>query len=84
MLRKAWQYHLPTNLKKCIEDTRENRMMIHLLFEDYPEGFYVGAKDTINNRKGMVRYIGGYIRHPAIAESRIKKYDGEPGDLLVP
>jgi uncharacterized protein (DUF983 family) len=77
MLRRAWQYHLLTNVKKHIEDTRENRMLIHLLFEEYPEGFYVRAKDTINNKRGMVKYIGRYIRHPAIAESRIEEYDGE-------
>ena len=29
------------------------------------------------NRKGIVRYIVRYIRHPAIANSRLVKYDGE-------
>lgn len=77
MLRRSWQYHLLTNLKKHIEDTPENRRFIHRLFQEYPEGFYVRAKDTIDNKKGMVRYIGRYIRHPAIAESRIESYDGE-------
>ncbi|RLF28243.1 MAG: hypothetical protein DRN05_04445 [Thermoplasmata archaeon] len=46
------------------------------LFKRYPKGFYVRAKDTINNKKGMVKYIGRYIRHPAVAESRIIFYDG--------
>lgn len=77
MLRRAWQYHLLTNLKEGIDDTPENRSLVHILFQGYPEGFYVRAKDTINNRKGMVRYIGRYVRHPAIAESRIESYDGE-------
>jgi len=31
----------------------------------------------INNCKEMIKYIGRYIRHPAIAESRIEGYDGE-------
>lgn len=35
------------------------------------------AKDTIGNKKEMVKYIGRHIRHPAIAESRIESYDGE-------
>jgi hypothetical protein len=48
-----------------------------LLFEEYPEGFYVRAKDTIENKKQVIRYIGRYIRHPAVAESRIEEYDGE-------
>ena len=77
MLRRSWQYHLLTNLKEEIEDTSENRRLIHRLFEEYPEGFYVRAKDTISNKKEMMRYIGRDIRHPAIAESRIGSYDGE-------
>jgi len=77
MLRRAWQYHLLTNLKGELEDTPENSSLIHSLFEEYPEGFYVRAKDTINNSKGMVKYIGRYVRHPAIAEGRIEGYDGE-------
>lgn len=43
--------------------------------------FYVRAKDTINNKKG-IKYIGRYIRHPAVAESRIKSYDGEEVTFL--
>jgi len=32
MLRRSWQYHLLTNLKKHIEDTPENRRFVHRLF----------------------------------------------------
>jgi len=77
MLRRAWQYQVLTNLKKGLEDNPENRKLIDSLFKRYPEGFYVRAKDTITNKKGMIRYIGRYIRHPAIAESRIEFYDGK-------
>lgn len=52
-------------------------MFIHNQFKQYPKGFYVRAKDTIDNKKGMIKYIGRYIRHPAIAESRIESYDGK-------
>jgi hypothetical protein len=76
-LRRAWQYHLLTELKRHLEDTQENRCLIHLCFEDHPQGFYVRAKDTINNKKQLIAYIGRYIRHPAIAESRIEGYDGK-------
>ena len=41
------------------------------------EGFCVRAIDRIDNKKEMAKYIGRYIRHPAIAESRIESYDGE-------
>jgi len=77
MLRRSWQYQLLTSLKREIADTPENRKLIDTLFQEHPEGFYVRAKDTINNRKGMIRYIGKYIRHPAVAESRIESYDGK-------
>lgn len=77
MLKKSWQYQLLTNLKEELEDTLENRKLIDFLFREYPEGFYVRAKDTIKNRKGMIKYIGRYIRRPAVAESRIASYDGQ-------
>lgn len=77
MLRRSWQYQLLTNMKSEIADTLKNRRLIDDLFQQYPEGFYVRAKDTINNKKGMIRYIGRYIRHPAVAEGRIESYDGK-------
>ena len=76
MLRKSWQYQLLTNMVEKIPDIPENRKLIDALFQEHPGGFYVRAKDTINNKKGMIRYIGRYIRHPAVAESRIDCYDG--------
>lgn len=77
MLRRSWQYQLLTRLKEVVDDTLENRRLIDYLFKRYPEGFYIRAKDTINNKKNMIKYIGRYIRHPAVAESRIVSYDGK-------
>ena len=77
MLRKSWQSHLLNSLKKKIKGTPGNTKLIDDLFKKHPEGFYVRAKDTINNKKGMIKYIGRYIRHPAVAESRIVYYDGK-------
>jgi len=57
--------------------TVENKVLIDYLFKAYPDGFYVRAKDRIHNKKHMIAYIGRYIRHPAVAESRIEKYDGK-------
>ena len=75
-LRKTWQYQVLTNLKKQIPDTKENRLLIDKLFKKHKDGFYVRAKDKIKNVEGL-RYIGRYVRHPAIANSRIVDYDGE-------
>ena len=77
MLRKSWQSHLLNSLKKKIKCTPKNVKIIDDLFKKHPEGFYVRAKDTINNKKGMVKYIGRYIRHLAVAESRIISYDSK-------
>lgn len=76
MLRRSWQYQLLTRLGLELDDTVENHVFVDSLFKKYPEGFYIRAKDSINNKKGMVKYIGRYIRHPAVAESRIISYDG--------
>lgn len=76
-LRKTWQYQVLTMFKKVIPDTPENRALIDYLFDAYPDGFYVRAKDKIYNKKHMIRYIGRYIRHPAVAESRIESYNGK-------
>lgn len=62
-----------TDIKKAIPATPENSKLIDDMFKQYPKGFYVRAKDTVDNRKGMVRYIGRYIRHLTIAESRMGK-----------
>jgi len=51
MLRKSWQYQLLTNMKKKREDTPGNRELIDALFKEHLEGFYMRAKDTVNNKK---------------------------------
>jgi hypothetical protein len=41
------------------------------------EGFYVYAPKQKGNVKEQLKYIGRYIRRPAIALHRIEEYDGE-------
>ena len=48
------------------------------LFRKYSKGFYAYVKpERINSGKRLIEYIGRYIRHPAIANSRIDRYNGE-------
>ena len=61
MLRKSWQYQLLTSLKAKMEKSEANSLFIDDLFKTYPHGFYVRAKDTINNKKNLISYIGRYI-----------------------
>lgn len=53
--------------------------LIDRLFKDYPEGFYVFApkESRITSRHRVSKYVARYVRHPAIANSRICAYDGK-------
>ena len=55
----------------------EFRNLIDYLFKKCENGFYVHApkESRITNKKQMAKYIGRYIRHPAVAESRTESYD---------
>jgi Putative transposase/Transposase zinc-binding domain len=77
-LRRTWQYQVLTNLKKALPGTKENAMLIDRMFKDYPEGFYVHAPEEsrIMSLHKISRYVARYVRHPAIANSRICGYNG--------
>jgi len=76
-LRRIWQYKLLTALKKQMPKTWENTRLIDSLFKNNPEGFYIYAKRRVTNPRKTARYIGRYVRHPAIAESRITEFNPE-------
>jgi hypothetical protein len=75
-LRKIWQYECLTELGKVLPAERETRHLIDRLFKRYKKGFYVHAEPKVEDGQGISRYIGRYIRHPAIADTRILVYDG--------
>jgi len=77
--RKKWQYHLLTMLKKEMPKCRETNVFIDLLFKNNPEGFVINAEHRFEKGEGwnMARYIGRYVKHPPIAESRITAFDGK-------
>ena len=78
-LRRTWQYQVLTNLKKALPKTKEYATLIDKLFKAYPEGFYVFApkESRITSRHRVARYVARYVRHPAIANSRICGYNGK-------
>lgn len=82
-LRKIWQYHILTNLKKYFSKSKDISKLIDSMFKKYKKGFYVRAKDRIKKPKGLTQYIGRYIRHPAIAESRIVEFDPEENKYVT-
>jgi hypothetical protein len=75
-LRKVWQYEVLTSLRTEMRRARENTEIIDRMFRKYEKGFYVHAEPRVEEGQGLSRYIGRYIRHPAIADARILAYDG--------
>lgn len=81
-LRKKWQYNILTALKKepSLRRDKKIRGIIDWCFKNRKNGFCIFAKRRLpprSNRKGCIRYIGRYVRHPAISNRRIIDYDGE-------
>jgi len=76
-LRRIWQYQLLTALKRQMPKTPATSHLINSLFKNHLKGFYIYAKRRVTNAWKTARYIGRYIRHPAIAESRITMLNPE-------
>jgi len=70
-LRRTWQYQLLTSLKSHMPKTKETHRLIDQLFKKHMKGFYIYAKRRVTKAKKTARYI----RHPAIAESRITQFN---------
>ena len=72
-LHKNWERHILKALKK-----RLPKGIVENAYRRYPNGFCVYVrKDRISSRKGLAKYIGRYVRHPAIANTRIIAYNGD-------
>jgi hypothetical protein len=78
-MRKTWQYQVLTRFKAEFPGNMEISMLVHQLFKKYPEGFYVHLpkESRITNKQKVARYVARYIRHPAIANTRLYEYDGK-------
>ena len=76
-LRKKWQYELLTRIRAKEGARSEPGRLVKRLFDRYQDGFYVYAEPRVTAAKGIGRYIGRYMRHPAIADTRIVDYDGK-------
>lgn len=73
--RKKWQYEL---LKAFQKAGLPNHVATEMYCR-YCKGFYVWLhrRGRIHHPKLIARYIGRYVRHPAIANSRIFYFDGK-------
>jgi hypothetical protein len=73
LVHKVWQNEVLTSLKEYLPEE-----FIDFLFRKYPNGFAAYVKpERIKSSKRLAQYIGRYVRHPAIANSRIIAYNGE-------
>lgn len=68
-----WQYDILTAFRKFVP-----KEVIDICFRKYPKGFCAYIKpEKIIAGKGLIKYVGRYVRHPSIANSRITAYNGE-------
>ena len=77
-MRKSWQYHVLTDLKRILPKTMEWSEFIDRLFKDFSNGFYayLPEESRIRSLKDLGKYLARYVRHPAIANFRLFGYDG--------
>lgn len=70
---KCWQYHVSTNLQRAGVPSE----VFTYTYRKY-DGFYVWVHKAgrIRHPKLIARYLGRYVRHPAIANSRLTSFDG--------
>ena len=73
--RKTWQFHVLKDFQKA---GLPNNLATQM-YQKYPNGFYVWLhkRGRIRHPKLIARYVGRYVRHPAIANSRIFHYNGK-------
>ena len=70
---KVWQYHVSKNLQSAGIPGE----VLTCTFKNY-DGFYVWVHKAgkIKHPKLIAKYLGRYVRHPAIANSRLTAFDG--------
>jgi len=78
-MRKTWQYQVLTQFKAALHKTRVFAVLIDQLFKKYRKGFvvYHPKESRITNKRKIARYVARYIRHPAVANTRLHRYDGK-------
>jgi hypothetical protein len=79
MLRKQWQAVVLKFIRKGVSEKEKKKIQPRLqkAFNNNGEGFYVHAPKQKGKVKEQLRYIGRYIRRPAIGINRIEAYDGQ-------
>lgn len=79
LLRKQWQAVVLKFIRKNLtkQEKKQVQPLLQKAFSENGEGFYVYAPKQKGNIKEQLRYIGRYMRRPAIGINRIEAYDGQ-------
>lgn len=70
LLRKIWMKLVVNNLCKA-DISHEDKILVYSMLNKYPEGFVTDVGSRSLNRVFVIRYLARYMRHPAMANSRI-------------
>ena len=79
-LRRKWQYHVVTALKKAVKGTEYEAAWhgwLGSVFKRYPTGFDCHAMPEKGPVERLVVYLCKYVSSPPISIRRIENYDGE-------
>ena len=72
-LRRIWRNTVVKNLCKA-QISYEDKQLVQHMLDKYPNGFVTDVGGRSMNRASVIRYLARYIRHPAMADSRILFY----------
>ena len=73
MLRKLWMRLVVNNLCKA-DISHEDKILVQSMLSKYPNGFITDVGSRSLNKVFVIRYLARYMRHPAMANSRILFY----------
>jgi len=79
MLRKQWQTVVLKLIRRHLSEVEKKKVqpLLQKAYTENREGFYIYGPRQKGSVREQLRYIGRYMRRPAIALHRIKDYDGE-------
>ena len=78
LLRRKWQWHLLTMLRRTLETGAINRL-VDACFTKYPNGLVANVQkgQVPSQAQSVARYGAKYVVSPPIAVRRIDHYDGQ-------
>ena len=78
LLRRTWQWHLLTMLRRTLETDAINRL-VDACCTKYPNGLVTNVQkgQVPSQYQSVARYVAKYVVSPPIAVRRIDRYDGQ-------